>query len=57
MARARASDDQALKQHYEELALAFVQNVADERDHDNTAAALATNKPQLDSGNANRYGR
>jgi hypothetical protein len=56
MALARASDDQALKQHYEELALAFVQNVADERDHDNTAPALATNNPKLDSGNPNRHG-
>jgi hypothetical protein len=56
MALARASDDPALKQRYEELALAFVHNVADERDPDNTARALATNKPKLDGGNANRHG-
>jgi hypothetical protein len=56
MALARASDDPALKQHYEELALTFVQNVADEHDHDNTGPALATNKPKLDSGNSNRHG-
>ena len=32
MALARASDDPALKQYYEELALKFVQNVENERD-------------------------
>jgi hypothetical protein len=55
MALARASDDPALKQYYEELALGFVQKAGNERDPDNTAALLATINP--DSGNTNRRGR
>jgi hypothetical protein len=46
MALARASDDPALKQHYEELALAFVQNAGTERDPDRTAARFAVIKPK-----------
>ena len=51
MTLARASDDPALKQYYEELALKFAQNAAN--DHDNiTLAPFAT----PDSGNTNRHG-
>jgi len=53
MALARASDDPALKQYYEELALGFVQQAGNEFDPDNTAALLA--KP--DSGYTNRHRR
>jgi hypothetical protein len=55
MTLARASDDPALKQYYEELALKFVQYAANERDPDNTAATLAIT--QADSGNINPHGR
>jgi hypothetical protein len=55
MALARASDDPALKQYYEELALGFVEKAGNEHDPDNTAALLATIKP--DSGNTNRHRR
>jgi hypothetical protein len=55
MALARASDDPALKQYYEELALGFVQKAGSESDPDNTAAPLDIIKP--DSGNTNRHGR
>ena len=55
MALARASDDPALKQYYEELALGFVQKAGNEHDQDNTTALLATIKP--DSGDTNRQGR
>ena len=51
MALARASDDPALKQYYEELALKFAQNAGGERDPDNTDAPL----PKPDSGNTNRH--
>jgi len=53
MALARACDDPALKQYYEELALGFVQKAGNEFDPDNTAALLA--KP--DSGYTNRHRR
>ena len=56
MTLARASDDPALKQYYEELALKFAQNAANERDPD-TVAALAITKPKPDSDNTNRRGR
>ena len=48
MALARASDDPALKQYYEELALGSVQKAGSEPDPDNAAALLAIIKP--DSG-------
>ena len=51
MTLARASDDPALKQYYEELALKFVQNAANEHD-DITVAPFAN----LDSGNTNPHG-
>jgi len=51
MALARASDDPALKQYYEELALKFAQNAVGERDPDNTDAPL----PKPDSSNTNRH--
>ena len=51
MALARASDDPALKQYYEELALKFAQNAVGERDPDNTDAPL----PKPDSGNTSRH--
>jgi hypothetical protein len=54
MALARASDDPALKQRYEELALEFVQNAGNERDPDNAAASLAIIKPKRDSGKHSR---
>ena len=50
MTLARASDDPALKQYYEELALAFAQNAANEHD-DITVAPFAN----PDSGNINRH--
>jgi len=50
MALARASDDPALKQYYEELALKFVQNAANEHD-DITVAPFAN-----PTGNTNRHG-
>ena len=37
MTLARASDDPALKQYYEELALKFAENAVNEHDPDNTA--------------------
>ena len=52
MTLARASVDPALKQYYEELALKFVQNAANELD-DITVAPFAN----PDSGNTNRHGR
>ena len=45
MALARATDDPALKQYYEELALGFVQKAGNEADPDNAAALLAIIKP------------
>ena len=48
MALARATDDPALKQYYEELALGLVQKAGNEPDPDNAAALLAIIKP--DSG-------
>ena len=48
MTLARASDDPALKQYYEELALKFAQNAANEHDPDQiTATPIGTdvNKP------------
>ena len=50
MALARASDDPALKQYYEELALGFVQNAASEHGPDDSRVPIApigtdTNKP------------
>ena len=53
MALARASDDPALKQYYEELALGFVQKAGDETTP-TTAAVLASIKP--DSGST-KHGR
>jgi hypothetical protein len=50
MALARASDDPALKQYYEELALGFVQKAGSEPDSDNTAAPLAIIKPDSGQG-------
>ena len=41
MALARASDDPALKQYYEELALGFVQKAGSNPDPDKSAALLA----------------
>jgi hypothetical protein len=51
MTLARASDDLALKQYYEELALKFAQNAADE--HDDVTVTPFANP---DSGNTNRHG-
>jgi hypothetical protein len=51
MTLARASDDPALKQYYEELALKFAQNAANEHD-DINVAPFAT----PDSGKTNRHG-
>ena len=48
MALARACDDPALKQYYEELALGFVQKAGSEPDPDDAAALLAIIEP--DSG-------
>jgi len=48
MALARATDDPALKQYCEEMALGFVQKARREPDPDNAAALLAIIKP--DSG-------
>jgi hypothetical protein len=53
MALARASDDPALKQHYQKLALKFVQNAASEPDPDNTGALLAIEI----AATSNRHGR
>jgi len=50
MALARASDDPALKQYYEELALGFVQNAASEHGPDDSRVSPT----QADS--ANRHG-
>ena len=44
MALARASDDPALKQYYEELALEFIQSAGNEHDPD-TVAPLANPNP------------
>ena len=51
MTLARASDDPALKLYYEELALKFAQNAANEHD-DINVAPFAT----PDSGKTNRHG-
>ena len=51
MSLARVSEDPALKQRYEELALEFAQNAGDGRDLDTTAHPLAAVKPKPDSGN------
>jgi hypothetical protein len=51
MTLARASDDPALKQYYEELALKFAQNAVNE--HDDITVVPFRN---LDSGNTNRHG-
>ena len=53
MTLARASDDPALKQYYEELALKFAESAASERDPDNIAPLPL--KP--DSGKTNPHGR
>ena len=53
MTLARASDDPALKQYYEELALKFAEHAANEHDPDNTAPLPI--KP--DSGNTKPHGR
>ena len=50
MALARASDDPALKQYYEEMALGFVQNAASEHD----PADSRVSPTQADS--TNRHG-
>jgi len=55
MTLARASDDPALKQYYEELALKFAENAANEHDPDNTSWRVSPS--QADSGNTNRRGR
>jgi hypothetical protein len=55
MALARASDDPALKQYYEEMALRFVQNAANEHDPDDISSRVSPT--QADSGNTNRHGR
>jgi hypothetical protein len=49
MTLARASDDPALKQYYEGLALKFAEHAVNEHDPDNTTALLTIIKP--DSGN------
>jgi hypothetical protein len=54
MTLARASDDPALKQYYEELALKFAENAANEDDPDNTAALLTIIKPKSESGTRGR---
>jgi len=53
MTLARASDDPALKQYYEELALMFAQNVANDHDPDDITVAPFANP---DSGNTNWHG-
>jgi hypothetical protein len=55
MTLARASDDPALKQYYEELALKFAQYAAKEHDTDNIPWRVSPT--QADRGNTNRYGR
>ena len=55
MALARASDDPALKQYYEELALKFVQSAANEHDPDDIQSRVSPT--HADSGNINRHGR
>jgi hypothetical protein len=45
MALARATDDPALKQYYEELALGFVQKAGNEPDSDNTAVFSILSSP------------
>jgi hypothetical protein len=47
MALARASNDPALKQYYEELALGFVQKAGDAPDPDNNAAPTEESKSWL----------
>jgi hypothetical protein len=56
MALARASDDPALKQYYEELALGFVQSATNEHDPAIYIVARLAN-PSRYSGNTNRHGR
>ena len=41
MALARVSDDPALKQYYEEMALGFVQNAANEHDPDDISSRVS----------------
>ena len=55
IALARASDDPALKQHYEELALEFVRSAGKQRSLDPTAAPLAAINPKPDRGNTNPH--
>ena len=47
MTLARASNDPALKQYYEELALGFVEKAASEPESDNTAELLDIIKPPI----------
>jgi hypothetical protein len=54
MTLARASDDPALKQYYEELALKFAQNAANEDDPDDITVAPFANPG---SSNTNPQGR
>ena len=56
MTLARASDDPALKQYYEELALKFAQYAANEHD-DPDNIPWRVSPTQADSGNTNRRGR
>lgn len=55
MSLARATDDPALKQHYQDLALKFAQNAGEERDLHITASPLAAVKPKPDSGNTGHH--
>jgi hypothetical protein len=55
MTLARASDDPALKLYYEELALKFAENAANEHDLNNTSWRVSPT--EADSGNINRRGR
>jgi len=55
MTLARASDDPALKQYYEELALKFAESAANEHDPDNISWRVSSS--QADSGNTNRHRR
>jgi len=55
MTLARASDDPALKRYYEELALKFAENAANEHDPDNIPWRVSPT--EADSANINRHGR
>jgi hypothetical protein len=55
MTLARVSDDPALKLYYEELALKFAENAANEHDLNNTSRRVSPT--EADSGNINRRGR